>query len=60
MIWTHDTGISLDARQDDMYDVTHLDLIFDPLRLDHAGAYECQVASKNKQSRHITLSVIGR
>ncbi|XP_070205691.1 uncharacterized protein [Littorina saxatilis] len=57
--WVKDDAISMDARQEDLTDLTFWDLIFDPVRPDHAGVYECQISAKVKQSRNITLRVEG-
>ena len=59
MEWVKDDAISVDARQEELTDLTYWDLVFDPVRPDHAGVYECQISAKHKQNRHLTLRVVG-
>ncbi|XP_076465496.1 zwei Ig domain protein zig-8-like isoform X2 [Babylonia areolata] len=59
MEWVRDSAISVDARQEELTDLTYWDLVFDPVRPEHAGTYECQITAKDKQSLLLKLKVVG-
>lgn len=58
--WVQDEALFVDHRTNQLADLTSSDLIFDPVRPDHSGVYECQISAKQKYSRYVTLRVIGK
>ena len=56
--WAPGNDVHVEHRVDSEF-VSHWDLLIKKVKPQDAGLYECQITAKQKQTRNVTLNVVG-